>query len=280
VVIAIIAILAALLLPALAMAKRKAAQAACLSNQKQLAIAWTMYASENNDLLCGFQTQTRNLDWRLGYNPGAAPAPPILNVSPPPGLSGMALFNWKIQEGYKEEVLYKYAENVNLIHCPGDDRETRGFYAFDTYSGVIGLCGGDTQAGSPPNSVTHNGITPIMKGSGIMNTSARFLWVEENDEINAPGGTAGGICDNFGSWEFLGGIPYVPNGPTQRWVDCPAAFHGETSTFSYCDGHAEARKWLFSLAIAQAGQPNAVPVPNPNADTSFVSQCYPCTENP
>src|SRR5216117_3354998 len=44
VVVAIIAILAALLLPALARAKLKATQAACLSNQKQLILGFVMYA--------------------------------------------------------------------------------------------------------------------------------------------------------------------------------------------------------------------------------------------
>ena len=49
VVIAIIAILAALLLPALGRAKLKATQAACISNQKQLRLAWTMYAGDYDD---------------------------------------------------------------------------------------------------------------------------------------------------------------------------------------------------------------------------------------
>src|SRR5437868_14897620 len=51
VVIAIMAILASLLLPALAKAKEKAKSTKCLSNEKQIALGYILYASDNSDFL-------------------------------------------------------------------------------------------------------------------------------------------------------------------------------------------------------------------------------------
>jgi prepilin-type N-terminal cleavage/methylation domain-containing protein len=49
VVIGIIAILAGMLLPALATAKAKGQQAACMSNLRQISIGTTMYTQDNAD---------------------------------------------------------------------------------------------------------------------------------------------------------------------------------------------------------------------------------------
>jgi len=65
VVVAIIAILAGLLLPALSRAKFKARQIACLSNLRQIGIAFTFYQGENNDRF----PDRRDLKMALGYRP-------------------------------------------------------------------------------------------------------------------------------------------------------------------------------------------------------------------
>lgn len=65
VVIAIIAILAALLLPALARAKQKGQQAVCVSNLKQIGLAFTMYLNDHD----GHFADRRDLKNLLGYHP-------------------------------------------------------------------------------------------------------------------------------------------------------------------------------------------------------------------
>src|SRR5579872_4534350 len=52
VVIAIIAILAGMLLPVLAKAKQRGQAVQCMANNKQLDLAWLLYADDDNGILC------------------------------------------------------------------------------------------------------------------------------------------------------------------------------------------------------------------------------------
>ncbi len=65
VVIAIIAILASLLLPALARAKLKAKTVKCSSNEKQIALGYLLYASDNYSWVDGHFSMT---SWNVMSN--------------------------------------------------------------------------------------------------------------------------------------------------------------------------------------------------------------------
>ena len=229
VVIAIIAILAALLLPALSRAKLKATGAACLSNEKQLALAWGMYTNDSQDRFVNFLEilNARNeVPWR--YDP-----PPILPVYPA-GVSAEDKIRLNIEAGYRQGALFSYAPNPGIIHCPGDKRMSLKAGSGYTVSSV-----------SPIG--TLNGETPVFyKTTEITRPSDKFVWVEEND----PRG------DNLGSW-IMNQAGTVDNGfAGSSFIDSPAAFHGSSSSFNWADGHASMHKWVDAATIAYAQSMN------------------------
>lgn len=65
VVVAIIAIIAAVLFPVLSRARVAAGRAACLSNMRQYGLAWTLYLSDNDELM----PDRRDLKASFGYRP-------------------------------------------------------------------------------------------------------------------------------------------------------------------------------------------------------------------
>ncbi len=225
VVIAIIAILAAMLLPALTKAKLRATGSACLSNQKQLALAWVMYNNDNQERLVNFlgsPNAKNDMPWRYSF----PPKPPVI----PAGTSAEDRIRLTIEAGYRQGALFPYAPNPGIIHCPGDRR--------------IGLKAGSGYTFPSVSPVgTLNGETPVFyKATQISRPSEKFLWVEEND----PRG------DNLGSW-IMNQAGTEANGFTDsRWIDSPASFHGSSSTFNWADGHSSLRKWLNPATIAYA----------------------------
>lgn len=271
VVIAIIAILAAMLLPALAKAKRKSYMASCINNQKQLGLAWIMYADDNQDRIIGNGTDSSydpgNGYWRKGYltsgtqtSPGT---PPALTKAPPFGVTGVDLSNWYAQEGYAEGPLYQYAKNVKVIHCPGDVRGAGNLHGFDSYS--IGWNVGDN-----PNYYRTAGGAPLLKLSAFRHSSDRVIWVEERDQRG----------DNIGAWAFS----YSTTAPA--WDDDIADFHAGGSSFGFADGHAENHRWLEGATVTMANSPNYIwPWPTSpsglaNRDLAWLNQHWPCAENP
>src|SRR6056297_1371472 len=93
VVIAIIAILAAILFPVFARAREKARQTSCLSNLKQIGLAFRMYVGDYDDTMPGYIIYT-----------------PVDVVGPYTGDSRGYLF-WM-------DVLYPYVKNKQVFVCP------------------------------------------------------------------------------------------------------------------------------------------------------------------
>ena len=288
VVIAIIAILAAMLLPALASAKRKAQQASCLSNEKQLALAWRMYADDNADRVVGFDTALGTATGETAKNWRTSPGQiePIISLSTQQG------FIQATEMGYRQPhsgsgpksvggnivgPLYQYAPNADIVHCPGDTRSSLPVsgsadtttpgeaFSWASYSGVQYVNG-------------QGGVASLMitKSTQILHSSDRILWVEECDSRG----------DNEGSWEMSN-----PSGDNLTWVfdDSPASYHGSSSTFNFADGHAEPRRWLSGAVIAYAlsmdpGKYSDSMVANADAqgvaDEAWVSSHFPTAVNP
>jgi prepilin-type N-terminal cleavage/methylation domain-containing protein len=225
VVIAIIAILAALLLPALSRAKLKATGAACLSNQKQLALAWVMYANDNQEKLVNFLeiVNSRNeVPWRYQTPPNPAVFPA--------GASAEEQIKLRIEAGYRQGALFSYAPNSGILHCPGDKRTTLKAGSGYTYPSISAIG-------------TLNGETPVFyKTTEINRTSEKFVWVEEND----PRG------DNLGSWIMTQAGTLQDGFVGSRFIDSPAAFHGDSSSFNWADGHASMHKWRDAATLAYA----------------------------
>jgi prepilin-type N-terminal cleavage/methylation domain-containing protein/prepilin-type processing-associated H-X9-DG protein len=147
VVIAIIAILAALLLPALSSAKARAQGIKCVSNVKQLQLAWQLYADEHQSSLVPAN------QWCYGQ------------FTLPPGPDNTDLD--KLRNG----LLGQYTGSTDIYKCPGDRSVNVRSYSMSTHMNGMSW---DT----PPSPV-------FKKDTGITRPSEFFVFIDEdNRSIN------------------------------------------------------------------------------------------------
>ncbi len=223
VVIAIIAILAGLLLPALASAKARAQRIQCMSNLRQLTLAWKMYAGDNNGLFPPNEQGSGNATyagWVLGY----------FDYN---GSSDDTNLSYLI--GSPSATLGPYLQNPAVYKCPAD--RSRSFGASGdprvrSYS--------MNQAVGPGKDGTATGQGPwlpvptyqvYINESQLANPSPvdLFIFLDEHP-------------DSLNDGAFAVQMP--SSAAATEWIDVPAKYHGNSCVFTFADGHAQIQKWL------------------------------------
>ena len=249
VVIAIIAILAAVLLPVLQKAQQRAARAYCLNNMRQLAIAWIMYADDNNSVLApNGDTSVQSFNsWVKGK----------LSWDFPPSTPNTDNYN---TTNLYNSLLGPYGGHaVGIYKCPGDIHPAAKGARVRSVS-MNGYMNGQTDPTKDAAVVAGmSGYVIYNKLTSMIRPGPSDLWVfldEQADSIN----------DGF----FY--VDMADQGSSAQWSDRPAAYHGGTGAFSFADGHAESRLWhdkniTPDFVTASATTPMVKPVnADPNAN--------------
>jgi prepilin-type N-terminal cleavage/methylation domain-containing protein len=204
-VISTIAVLAALLLPILNKAKIKAQRTCCLSNLRQLGLAWMMYKDDNNGFLAESYPVNNPEVWVQGDMSRSSEAgnPDLIRVGK----------------------LFSYNRSVSIYHCPTDQGVSIGGKVVPTvrsYSMNSFMGARDPNLGPIPDCAI--GYVPFYaKDSDIRRPSHMWVLLDEDERS---------INDGF----------FVTDPRGKIWVDFPAISlhrHNYSYALNFADGHSE-----------------------------------------
>jgi prepilin-type N-terminal cleavage/methylation domain-containing protein/prepilin-type processing-associated H-X9-DG protein len=229
VVIAIIAILAGMLLPALAKAKTKAQGIKCLSNNKQLGLAWHLYAGDFNDACANNFTipDTESAISTKKFNNW------VNNVMTWGAGSSVADQSVTNVDWVKNGVLAPYTTAaLDLYKCPADNmvspaQRRAGFKSRLRSNSMNALFGRSDNLASSANGrswYASGAYKQFLKTSDVPEPTMTWLTLDEHpDSVN----------DGF----------FIVDINASQWGDLPASYHNGACGFCFSDGHAEVKKW-------------------------------------
>ena len=247
VVVAIIAILASLLFPALAKAKARGSQTACFNHLRQLNIAWTLYSLDHDDV--------------LPYNLGAGEILQMLARGERYNWANSVL-DWEKNPNNTNILLNIEASlgtyvgaNNSVFRCPTDyvlsaEQRTAGYIQRSrsiSMNAMVGDAGEFTRDGSNVNNPSYR---QYLKSSHFDSTAEIFVFIEEHpDSIN----------DGY----------FLNRAKSYEWNDLPASYHNGGANLTYADGHAEFHRWQVP-STKKPARPDGVefPFPIPHAEAT------------
>jgi prepilin-type N-terminal cleavage/methylation domain-containing protein len=217
VVIAIIAILAAMLLPALGKAKVQSQGTYCVNNEKQMTVAWIMYADDSKQMLVpnvgdgqGLALYEPSNSWCYG------------NVS---GLPDETNTVW-----LTESLLWPYTQAIGIYKCPADPGNPIGTPRVRSISmnGYMNGKGGGTVTG----------WVNFLKLTDIHEPSQFFVFLDEKPAT---------MNDEY--FEVL----MSSSESSESVDDNPSQVHNLAGGFGFSDGHAVIQPWRNHIFQSPAG---------------------------
>ena len=224
VVIAIIAILASMLLPVLAKAKAKAQGLKCMANNKQLGLAWILYADENNGTL------VRNVP----FNPD------------PLGANGIWCDGW-------EDFTPNNKDNTNALLLTQAKLGPYCSRSIDIYKcpADVYTCKEGSHEMPRLRSDSMNAFLEVFgfptSPSGKSNWYPAYRCYNRQSDIIAPAPTELFVMvDEHPDSINDGWLVIEPDKPSVWGNDLPASYHNGACGFNFADGHSEIHRWLES----------------------------------
>jgi prepilin-type N-terminal cleavage/methylation domain-containing protein/prepilin-type processing-associated H-X9-DG protein len=247
VVIAIIAVLMAILMPALNRVKEQGKRIVCESSLKNLQLCWLMYADDNDGKIV-------NGAGGIHYNNSGAQVsatdPSVVerawvdvgwgdNWDQPNAATVGTLSDREKKLAIEQGALWEYTKDYGVYKCPTGRRgECVTYSVVDSMNGLYRAGTTSSTTGGHPHAV----------GARVGPT---VLWIKRRSEISSPTPAQRMVYIDEGAMT-PDSFATNYNANTNQWWDDPPVRHGDGTTVSWADGHVSHLKWKAAETIDRA----------------------------